>query len=113
MNTGEVVHPSMAQTETNHNVCGNPVSSAGVKLKKDGGLQRQGFRQSRQSLWKHKNWSILWTSNLQLSREIYVQPPPEAGKENILWKLNMALWPCRCILVLVQQGESNHAEHRW
>ena len=25
----------------------------------------------------------------------------------------MCLWPCRCITVLVQQGERNNAEYRW
>ncbi len=29
---------------------------------------------------------------MQLSREIYIRPPPEAGKENVLWKLNKCVY---------------------
>ena len=69
-NTREVVHPTMTQTETDHNVCGNSVSSAGVKLKTgqtvtsikpdDGHLQRaKVLDRAGKASGRHKNWFYL------------------------------------------------------
>lgn len=65
VNTGEMVHPNMTQIETD--VCGNPVSSAGVKLKTGqtitfmkrdgGGLQRaKVLGRAGKASGKHKSW---------------------------------------------------------
>ncbi len=66
LNTGEVVYPRMTQTETDHDMCGNPVSSAGVKLttghtvtfmKQDGSVQRaKVLGRAGKASGKYKNW---------------------------------------------------------
>ena len=85
MNTGEVVHPSRTQTETDHNVCGHPVSSAGAKLrtgqtltfmKQDGGgLQRaKVLSRAGKASGKYKHWF-----NLQ-----HIEPDGSDGQQEQL-----------------------------
>ncbi len=74
LNTGEVVYPRMTQTETDHDVCGNPVSSAGVKLttgqtvtfmKQDGSVQRaKVLGRTGKASGKYKNWFNLQHLNM-------------------------------------------------
>ncbi len=66
LNKGEVVYPRMTQTETDHDMCGNPVSSAGVKLttgltvtfmKQDDSVQRATvLGRAGKASGKYKNW---------------------------------------------------------
>ncbi len=66
LNIGKVVYPRMTQTETDHDVCVNPVTSAGVKLttgqtvtfmKQDGSVQRaKVLGRAGKASGKYKNW---------------------------------------------------------
>lgn len=47
-----------------------------------------------QNKWQVHSMDIesVFLQDMQLSRETYVRPPPEAGKENILWELNKCVY---------------------
>lgn len=47
-----------------------------------------------QNKWQVHSMDIksAFLQGMQLSREIYVRPPPEVGKENVLWKLNKCVY---------------------
>ncbi len=47
-----------------------------------------------QNKWQVHSMDIksAFLQGMQLSREIYIRPPPEAGKVNVLWKLNKCVY---------------------